>query len=82
MIGVLEKPVATIKGIYKFLNIPSFKHRFINLDQVVVNGISYDDTILGEGVHTIKTKKLIKSTTDVSILPKEIIKQYGKIKFI
>ena len=79
---LVEKPVATIKGIYKFLNIPSFKHRFINLDQVVVNGISYDDTILGEGVHTIKTKKLIKSTTDVSILPKEIIKQYGKIKFI
>ena len=79
---IVGKPLQTIKGIYKFLGIPSFKHRFINLDQVVVNGISYDDTILGEGVHTIKTKKLIKSTTDVSILPKEIIKQYGKIKFI
>ena len=79
---IVGKPLQTIKGIYKFLGIPSFNHRFINLDQVVVNGISYDDTILGEGVHTIKTKKLIKSTTDVSILPKEIIKQYGKIKFI
>jgi len=33
-------------------------------------------------MHTIKTKKLIKSKTDVNILPPEIIKQYGKIKFI
>ena len=79
---LVGKPLQTIKGIYKFLGIPSFKHRFIDLDQVVVNGISYNDTILGEGLHTIKTKKLIKSTTDVSILPKEIIKQYGEIKFI
>jgi hypothetical protein len=49
---------------------------------VKVNGLSYDDTLMGKGVHTIKTKKLIKSKTDVNILPSEIIKQYGKIKFI
>ena len=79
---IVEKPVATIKGIYKFFNILPFKHRFIDLDQVTVNGLSYNDKVLGEGVHTIKTKKLIKSKTDVNILPSEIIKQYGKIKFI
>jgi hypothetical protein len=79
---IVEKPVVTIKGIYKFLNIPSFKHRFTNLEQVKVNGLGYDDTFMGKGVHTIKTKKLIKSKTDVNILPPEIIKQYGKIKFI
>ena len=79
---IIKKPVVTIKGIYKFLGIPPFKHRFTDLDQIIVNGLGYDDTIMGKGMHTIKTKKLIKSTTDVSILPKEIIKQYGKIKFI
>jgi len=79
---IVEKPVATIKGIYKFLGIPPFKHRFVDLDQVIMNGIGYDDTVLGKGMHTIKTKKLIKSKTDVNILPPEIIKQYGKIKFI
>ena len=79
---IIEKPVATIKGIYKFLGIPSFKHRFTNFKQVKVNELGYDDTIMGKGMHTIKTKKLIKSTTDVKILPPEIIKQYGKIKFI
>ena len=79
---IVSKPGATIKGINKILGIPPFKHRFIDLDQVVVNGISYNDKVLGEGLHTIKTKKLIKSKTDVNILPPEIIKQYGKIKFI
>ena len=79
---IVEKPVVTIKGIYKFFNIPPFKHRFTNLEQVKVNGLGYDDTLMGKDMHTIKTKKLIKSTTDVNILPPEIIKQYGKIKFI
>ena len=79
---IVKKPGATMKGIYKFLGIPPFKHRFKNLEQIKVRGLSYDDTIMGKGMHTIKTKKLIKSTTNVNILPPEIIKQYGKIKFI
>ena len=79
---LVEKPLATLKGIYKFLDIPPFKHRFTNLDQVIINGLGYDDTRMGKDMHTIKTKKLIKSTTDVSILPPEIIKKYGGIKFI
>jgi len=79
---IVEKPTATMKGIYKFLNIPPFKHRFTNLEQVKVNGLSYDDTLMGKDMHTIKTKKLIKSKTDVNVLPPEIIKQYGDIKFI
>ena len=79
---IVSKPQHTIKSIYKFLDIPPFKHHFTDLDQVMVNGLGYDDTIMGQGMHTIKTKKLIKSPTDVNILPPEIIKQYGKIKFI
>ena len=80
---IVDKPEKTIKGIYKFLGIPSFKHRFINLDQVVINGMSYqDEGVLGKDLHTIKTNKLIKSKTNINILPKEIIEKYGKIKFI
>ena len=80
---IVSKPGPTIKGIYKFLGIPSFKHRFINLEQVTVNGMSYhDEGVLGKDMHTIETKKLIKSKTNVKVLPPEIIKQYGKIKFI
>ena len=80
---IVSKPGSILKSLYKFLDIAPFKHRFINLDQVTVNGISYrDEGVLGKDMHTIKTKKLIKSKTDVNILPKEIIKHYGKIKFI
>ena len=81
---IVSKPQHTIKSIYKFLGIPFYKkHRFINLDQVTVNGLSYqDEGVLGKDMHTITTKKLIKSKTNVNILPPEIIKQYGKIKFI
>ena len=80
---IVNKPLATLKGIYKFLDIPWYKnHRFIDLDQVVVNGLAYQDKgVLGEGMHTIKTK-LTKVNSDVTVLPKEIIKKYGKIKFI
>ena len=79
---IVAKPGATLKGIYKFFNIPSFKHWFTDLEQVKVNGLGYDDTIMGKEMHMIKTKKLIMSKTNVNILPPEIIKQYGKIKFI
>ena len=79
---LVGKPHQTLTGIYKFLDIPPFKHRFTDLDQVVINGIGYNDSVIGEDLHTIKTKKLIKSRTKINILPKEIIKQYGKIKFV
>jgi len=80
---IVFKPQETINGIYKFLGIPKFKHRFIDLDQITVNGMKYDDTIFGKGMHAIKTSKLTKTRRDIkSILPKEIIKTYGKIKFV
>ena len=80
---IVFKPQETIDGMYKFLKIPKFKHRFINLDQIKVNGLSYDDRIVGKGMHTIKTKNLTKTKRNIkNILPKEIIKKYGKIKFI
>ena len=66
-----------------FLKIPKFKHRFFDLEQITVNGLSYDDTVFGKGMHTIKTEGLTKTKRDIkSILPKEIVKTYGKIKFI
>ena len=78
----MENPEQEIKKVYSFLKLPYYQHRFTDLDQVIVNGLGYDDTIMGKGMHTIKTEKLIKSKTNVNILPKKIIKQYGKIKFI
>jgi len=80
---IVDKPKETIKGIYKFLGIPKFKHKFKNFKQIEVNGLKYNDTIFGKGMHTIKTKSLVKTKRDITkILPQEIIDKYGKIKFL
>ena len=80
---IVTEPKKTINTIYKFLGIPKFKHRFKNFTQIKVNGLGYDDAIFGEGMHTIKTKRLTKTKRNIKkILPKEIIDTYGKIQFV
>ena len=79
---LVEHPRKTIEDIYEFLGIPNFKHRFINLNQFEVNGIKYDDTLLGEGLHTVKTDAIYKNTYDAnSIIPKSIIDKYKQCNF-
>ena len=78
----VEHPKRTIEEVYDFLGIPKFKHRFSNLDQFEVNGLKYDDAIVGEGLHTIKTNAINKSTYDAySIIPQSIINKYKKCNF-
>ena len=79
---LVEHPRKTIEGIYEFLGIPNFKHRFIKLNQFEVNGMKYDETIVGEGLHTIKTDAIYKNTYDAnSIIPKSIIDKYKQCNF-
>ena len=80
--NLVEHPRKTIEGIYEFLGMPKFKHRFINLDQFKVNGMEYDDTIVGQGLHTVKTDAIYKDTYDAySIIPKSIIDKYKQCNF-
>ena len=74
---LVEHPKRTIEGIYDYLKISKFKHHYVNLNQFEVNGIKYDDTFLGEGLHTIKTNKISKSNYDAyTLLPKSIVEKY------
>ena len=80
---IVTRPKKTIDTIYRFLNIPKFKHNFKTFNQIKVNGLGYNDSIFGEGMHTIKTKGLTKTKRNIKkILPKEIIDTYGKIQFV
>ena len=80
---IVNKPKETIDHIYKFLGIPKYKHKFKNFKQIKINGLKYNDNIFGKGMHTIKTKLLVKTKRDITkVLPKEIIQTYGKIKFV
>ena len=80
--SLVEHPRKTIDSIYEFLGIPKFKHHFINLDQFEVNGMKYDEAIVGEGLHTVKTDDISKDTYDAySIIPKSIIEKYKQCNF-
>jgi len=79
---LVEHPRKTIDGIYEFLGIPNFKHRFINLDQFEVNGMKYDEAIVGEGLHTIKTNNISKTKYNAyDIIPSTIINKYKQCNF-
>ena len=79
---LVEHPKRTIESVYDYLEIPKFKHHYINLDQFKVNDMSYDETLLGERLHTIKTDAIYKAKYDArTIIPKSIIDQYEQCNF-
>ena len=79
---LVKNPKKIINDIYEFLKIPKFKHSFINLDQFKVNGMKYDDTIIGQGLHTIKTNIISKEKYNAyDIIPSTIINKYKQCNF-
>ena len=74
----------TINNLYNFLGIPKFKHDFNNIGQFKVNDMGYDDTIVGNGLHTLTTGAIsdYKEKYDAySIIPKSIIEKYKQCNF-
>ena len=74
----------TIDSVYNFLGIPKFKHDFNNIGQFKVNDMGYDDTIVGNGLHTLETGAIsdYKEKYDAySIIPKSIIEKYKQCNF-
>ena len=68
-----------IKKVYSFLEIPYFNHNYKSLSQFSVNGRSYDDTILGNNLHTIRTEIKKLNNPYKSMIPESIRKAYGHI---
>ena len=77
-----ENPKITIDNIYNFLEIPSFEHRFENLNQLEINGVKYDDTMMafGRDLHKVKEDKI--SFTEHKPLPKSIVEKYGDLNLL
>ena len=82
-----DNPKQTIEGIYDFLGIYRFNHRYTNLDQFQVNGMKYDDNIVGQNLHTIETNSINSNNYNEfkenvnDILPKSIIEKYNILNF-
>ena len=80
--NLVKNPQKVLDKIYQFLDIPKYKHRFTKLDQLKVNGMEYDDTYVGQNLHTIHTKNIKLQRTNIKkLLPLEIIKAYSHLKW-
>ena len=78
---IVTNPEQEFKKIYKFLDEPYFNHRFDNLNQVAVNGLSYDDTVVGSNMHKLFDGPVRKVYNPyIEKIPERIKKKYGHIK--
>jgi hypothetical protein len=68
-----------INKIYDFLEIPRFNHNFKTLNQFKVNGIGYDDKVVGNRMHTIREEIKKEINPYKAMIPESIIKAYGHI---
>ena len=77
-----QNPEQEIRKVYNFLNLPYFPHKFINLDQLTVNGLQYNDGIVGKNMHTIRTEKVMKVENEYKkLIPERFVKDYGHNTF-
>jgi hypothetical protein len=76
---LVKNPENEIKKVYNFLEEPYYPHYFNNLKQLNVNGISYNDEVMGKNMHTIRT--VIKKNINNYVVPKIIKQKYETIRF-
>ena len=78
---LVSRPEEEITKIYKFMGVPYYKHRFEDLQQVEVNGMKYDDTIVGKNMHTIRTVVRKVDNSYIDKIPERIRQKYEHIRF-
>jgi hypothetical protein len=71
---LIDKTKETIDKIYKYFNLPKFKHDFSKLKQYSFNDMYYNDDVLDFNLHTIRTDKIAKQECKISnYLSEELI---------
>jgi sulfotransferase len=75
---LVANPEETMSGIYKFLELPDYKHDFNNIEKIE----SDNDVVLGlpENLHDVR-KSLSKSSTSTGILSDYIKHKYSNMEF-
>jgi len=78
---IVTNPEQEFRKIYQFLDEPYFNHKFDNLNKVEVNGLSYNDTIVGSNMHKLFDGPVRKVYNPyIEKIPKNIKERYGHIK--
>ena len=78
---MVAHPEKTFIDLYQFLDIKPFKHNFQDLKQVEVNGMKYDDNIVGKNMHNIRPVVRKEYNPYIEKIPERIREKYGHIKF-
>jgi sulfotransferase len=78
---LVSQPEKEIKKVYDFMNEPYYPHYFKNLKQININGMKYDDTIVGKNMHAIRTDIRKEYNPYIKKIPERIRQKYGHIKF-
>jgi len=78
---VVINPEQEFKKIYDFIGEPYFNHSFNNLDQIKINGLSYDDRVVGDNMHKLFDGPVRKVYNPyIEKIPKRIKERYEHIK--
>ena len=73
-------PENHLKNLYKFLNIEYYPHYFENLKQIDINGVQYNDKVVGSNMHKIWPGKIRKIYNPyIEKIPQEIKERYGHV---
>jgi len=78
---LILQPEQEIRKVYEFMNLPYFKHSFQDLQQVEVNGMKYDDTVLGKNMHNIRSTVEKVPNPYIDKIPERIRQKYEHIRF-
>jgi len=79
---MVTNPEQEFRKIYEFIGEPYFNHRFDNVDQVNVNGLSYDDKVVGSNMHKLFDGPVRKVYNPyIEKIPERIRQKYGHIRF-
>lgn len=71
----------TIKKIYDFLEIEHYPHKYNYINTFSANGIEYNDSVYGAGLHKLKKKIKPKNYKVEDILPAYLIERYSNREF-
>ena len=78
---IISNPEQEFRKLYQFMELPYFNHKFENLQQVEVNGMKYDDTVVGKNMHTIRNVVRKINNPYIEKIPERIKEKYGHIRF-
>jgi sulfotransferase len=78
---LISRPEQEMRKIYQFIGLPYYNHQFQNLKQINVNGIGYDDKVVGKNMHTIRTTVRKEINPYLDQIPERIRQKYGHIRF-